>query len=155
MRSKLSSIFTLLLAVVMIFGLSLSAVAEEMAAEEASGEGLTAYLMYADGSWTNQYWFDGNEYPVTAANALVTGPGAYTVGLAFNEEATGLAFTALAIDAGEIAFPNYTLEVKEIRVNGEAIEFGKYYTSSDDGITTRVNLYNEWVSELPEVRTHA
>ena len=150
MRSKLSSIFTLLLAVVMIFGLSLSAVAEETAAEEATGEGLTAYLMYADGSWTNQYWFDGNEYPVTAANALVTGPGAYTVGLAFNEEATGLAFTALAIDAGEIAFPNYTLEVKEIRVNGEAIEFGKYYTSSDDGITTRVNLYNEWVSELPE-----
>ena len=131
--------------------------AEETPAEEAPAEeapattgGAVAYLMYADGSWTNQYWYDGNEYPVTETNAIVTGPGAYTVGLEFGEEAQGLAFAAIGINGGEISFPNYTIEVKAIRVNGEEIAFEKGYTSSDDGVTTRMNLYNEWVSELPQ-----
>ena len=34
-------------------------------------------------------------------------------------------------------------------MNGEAVPFTKGYTSSDDGIETRMNVYNEWVSELP------
>ncbi len=53
------------------------------AAEEAAGP--VAYIMYADAAWTNQFWYDGNEYPVTAKTAEITGAGAYTVGLEFNE----------------------------------------------------------------------
>ncbi len=128
---------------------SVETAASVEAVEAPVSGGMVAYLMYANSDWSTQYWYDGNEYPVAAANAIVTGPGAYTVGLTFDTPAEGLSFTALGIDGGEIAFPTYTIEVKAIRVNGEAIEFGKYYTSSDDGITTRVNLYNEWVSELP------
>ena len=40
----------------------------------------------------------------------------------------------------------------EIRVNGQPIEAKKGYTSSDDGIITRSNIYNEWVSELARRR---
>ena len=145
MKKTLSTILALVTALCLIFGCVSFA-----AAEEAAEDGMTAYLMYANADWSQQYWLDGNEYPtVTAKNVTVTGAGEYTVGLEFAEEAQGLAFTAIGIDGGEIAFPNYTIELKAIRVNGEAVEFKKGYTSSDDGITTRMNIYNEWVSELP------
>ena len=145
MKKTLSTILALVTALSLILGCVSFA-----AAEEAAEGGMTAYLMYANADWSQQYWLDGNEYPaVTAKNVTVTGAGEYTVGLEFAEEAQGLAFTAIGIDGGETAFPNYTIELKAIRVNGEAIEFKKGYTSSDDGITTRMNIYNEWVTELP------
>ena len=147
MSRKIRSLFALLMAVTLVFGLGVTVSAEETAEETKAGA--TAYLMYADSAWANQYWFDGNEYPVTATNATVDGEGIYTVGLEFNEEAQGLAFAAIGIDGGEIAFPNWTIELITVRVNGEAVPFTKGYTSSDDGVTTRMNLYNEWVSEVP------
>ena len=56
--------------------------------------------------------------------------------------AQGLAFTALGIKNGETFLPGYTIELKDIRVKGEEIAFEKGYTSSDDGIETRMNIYN-------------
>ena len=111
----------------------------------------TAYIMYADAAWAKQYWLDGNEYPVVATNATITGPGDYTVALDFTEQgaASGVAFAALGIKHGEHLFPGMTIKLKEVRVNGEAIALNKGYTSSDDKIETRMNLMNEWVSELP------
>jgi hypothetical protein len=120
----------------------LPAMAEETAAP-------VAYIMYADSAWTNQFWMDGNEYPVKATTAEITGAGNYTVGLEFNEEAQGLAFAALGIKEGEALLPGYTIELKAIRVNGEEIAFEKGYTSSDDGVETRMNIFNEWVGEVP------
>ena len=121
---------------------------------DTNDNGTFAYLMYADASWTNQYW--GNDDPdsgITATNADITGPGEYTVGLDFTGteagEAKGIAFTALGIDRGELIYPYSTIELKSIRINGEEVEFTKGYTSSDDGITTRMNIFNEWVAELP------
>ncbi len=108
----------------------------------------TAYLMYADAAWAKQYWFADAE-GVTPANATVDGPGTYTVGLSFAEPAEGLAFTAVGIVNGENTFGGYFIDIKEIKVNGEPIEIGKGYTSSDDGVTTRENIYNEWVADLP------
>ncbi|MBQ3668629.1 MAG: hypothetical protein II920_05325, partial [Clostridia bacterium] len=149
MNRKLT-VVSLMLALAML--LSSMAFATELAqstdggAEEASAY---AYLMYADGSWVNQYW--GEEAPegVTAINAALTGEGEYTVGLEFATAAEGLAFAAVGLDNGENVFPNYTIEIKSVSINGEAIAFTKGYTSSDDGVTTRMNIYNEWVSELP------
>ena len=113
----------------------------------------TAYIMYADGNWAQSYWLDGNEYPVTAKNATVTGAGDYSVGLDFTTtepgKATGVAFAALGIKHGELLFPGMTIKINEVRVNGAAIEIGKGYTSSDDKIETRMNLMNEWVTDLP------
>ena len=145
MKKTLSTILALVTALCLVFGCVSFAAAEEEAAAEG---GMTGYLMYANGDWTAQYWGEDAE-GVTATNANITGAGEYTVGLEFAEPAEGLAFTAIGINGGEIAFPNYTIELKEIRVNGEAIAAAKGYTSSDDGITTRMNLYNEWVAELP------
>lgn len=110
----------------------------------------TAYIMFADGGWAKQYWLDGNTYEgVTAKNATITGPGDYTVGLEFAEAAEGVSFTALGVKHGEKLFPGMMLKINEIRINGTAIEAGKGYTSSDDQLETRMNIMNEWVSELP------
>ena len=113
----------------------------------------TAYIMYADANWAQSYWLDGNEYPVTAKNATVTGAGDYTVGLDFTSseagKATGVAFAALGIKHGEKLFPGMTIKINDIRINGESIAFTKGYTSSDDTIETRMNVMNEWVSEPP------
>ena len=137
------------LAIVLCLALMMSAVSIVPAlAEEAAAP--VAYIMYADSAWANQFWYDGNEYPVKATTAEITGAGEYTVGLEFNEEAQGLAFTALGITDGEILLPGYTIELKAIRVNGEEIAFEKGYTSSDNGVETRMNIYNEWVSEVPK-----
>lgn len=107
-----------------------------------------AYIMYADESWTNQYWYDGSVYTMNPENAKITGEGDYVVGL--SGSATGLAFTALGIDNGEATFPEYCFTITAMTVNGKLINFDKPYTSSDDQKTTRSNIYNAWVSELPE-----
>lgn len=111
----------------------------------------TGYLMFADEAWAQQYWLDGNEYPAVAANATITGEGQHTVSLTFPEDspAQGLAFVALGIKDGELAFPGFVYRIDAIAVNGEEVPFTPTYTSSDDGLETRVNLFNAWVGELP------
>ncbi len=137
---------SLLMALTMVLGLLPAAVAEEAPAEAID----TGYLMYADTAWAKQYWGEP-EAPegVTVTNAQITGEGDYTVGLEFAEPAEGLAFAAVGIVNGEKTLPKHYIRINAIRVNGEAIEVKKGYTSSDDGICTRMNIYNEWVSELP------
>ncbi|MBE5810186.1 MAG: hypothetical protein E7318_04530 [Clostridiales bacterium] len=114
----------------------------------------TAYIMYADANWAQQYWLDGNEYPVAATNAVIKGAGDYTVGLDFTNteagKASGVAFAALGIKHGEKLFPGMMIKLNEVRINGEAVDVVKGYTSSDDQIETRMNLMNEWVTELPK-----
>lgn len=145
MKKTLSTILALVMALSLIFGCVGFAAAEEAAAPA----GPMAYLMYADGAWAYQYWGADTPEGVTPINAEITGPGAYTVGLEFAEEAQGLAFTAIGITDGELKLPGYSIELKAIRVNGEEIAFQKGYTSSDDGVVTRMNLYNEWVTDIP------
>ncbi len=110
----------------------------------------TAYIMYANGDWSAQYWLDGNDYTgVTPTNATVTGPGDYTVGLAFETPAEGVSFTALGLKKGENLFPGMMLKINDIRINGASVAFEKGYTSSDDSVETRMNVMNEWVGEMP------
>ena len=146
MKKNLSTIIALVLALALALGCVSFAAAETA---EESGLSAVGYLMYADAGWAFQYWGDSAAEGVTPINADITGAGEYTVGLEFAEEAAGLAFTAVGIGQGELLFPGYTIEVREIRVNDEPIAFTKGYTSSDDGVITRMNLYNEWVGELP------
>ncbi len=140
---NVTKLMALVMALIMALGV-VPAMAEEAAPAP------TAFLMYADGAWVNQVWNAG-ETPagITVTEAVITGEGDYTVGLAFETPAAGLAFSALGISDGETAFPGWKIRINEIRVNGEAIAISKGYTSSDDGIVTRVNIFNEWVSELP------
>ena len=113
-----------------------------------------AYIMYANEDWTASNWgiTDSEDGNVKVTAPEIRSAGDYTTSIEFATPAAGLAFTALGVVNGEISFPGWYLTIKEIRVNGEKVDFladKKGYTSSDEGITTRVNLYNEWVSEVP------
>ncbi len=83
------------------------------------------------------------------------GAGTYTVGLDFTKteggKASSVTFSALAVAYGEDLYPGYSIEIKEVLLNGEPYTLtAKPYTASDDKHCTRVNLINEWVSSLPE-----
>jgi endoglucanase len=92
---------------------------------------------------------------VIAYDVVVTGAGTYTVGLDFTQTAVGFAnsitFSAVGIAHGEVLFPRYIIDIKKILINGEPYNMrGRPYTTADDGICTRVNLYNEWVTRIPD-----
>ncbi len=146
MKRSLKAVLTLIMAVAMLLSMVPSAA--------FAGADKTAYIMYADSAWTYQYWSDPVDTGVQATDVTITGPGQYTVGLDFtgtaDGAAAGLAFTAIGIKNGEKDFPGYSIEINSIKINGEDIEFTKGYTSSDDGIETRMNIYNSWVTGLKD-----
>lgn len=127
-------------------------VVKEKVAQELPAEGTTSYITFMDGSYTNQWWDDGNEYPtVTMNQATVTGEGEYTVSceIKATEEAPakGFSFIDVEIKDGELYFPYGYMNIKSVKINGEEVALtGKTYTSSDNGIATRTNLYNDWVN---------
>ena len=105
-----------------------------------------AYIALAAEDWgPASYWNDGAETTAVATNATVDGEGTYTVKLEYAEPLSGAAFAALVVKTGSVTFPGWFIDVKEVKVNGEAIETGKGYTSSDNGIEMRSNLHNPWV----------
>lgn len=120
-----------------------------------------AWIMWNDGSWAlthsvgDTYNADSISEGLVATNAIITGKGKYTVGLDFTGTAQGysasVAFAAIGISNGEALYPNYVINIKEVRINGEIYRLkGRAYTTSDDGLCTRVNLYNEWVTSVPK-----
>ncbi len=124
-----------------------------------------AWIMYTSSDWSVQYSVGDVYDPTTktagieAVDAQITGEGTYTVSLDFSGVsggyAGGITFSALGIANGEKLYPGYTVEILEVLIGGEAVTLsGEPYTSSDDGICTRVNLYNGWVSQVPDrIRT--
>lgn len=120
-----------------------------------------AWIMINSGDWATMYSV-GDEYvPTDKSDGLITtdveitGEGTYTVGLDFTGTSAGFAngikFSAIGISNGEILFPGYFIDIIDIQINGETYNMvGKPYTTSDDSICTRVNLYNEWVNSVPE-----
>lgn len=120
-----------------------------------------AWIMWNDGGWAlthsvgDTYNADSISEGLVATNAIITGEGKYTVGLDFTGTAQGysasVAFAAIGISNGEALYPNYLVNIKEVRINGEIYRLkGRAYTTSDDGVCTRVNLYNEWVTSVPK-----
>ena len=120
-----------------------------------------AWIMWNDGSWAlthsvgDTYNADAISEGLVATNAVITGEGKYTVGLDFTGTAQGysasVAFAAIGISNGEALYPSYLVNIKEVRINGEIYRLkGRAYTTSDDGLCTRVNLYNEWVTSVPK-----
>ena len=131
--------------------------------EQVPDDEARAWIMFNSGDWSIAYRV-GDDYPdgeaagIEATDVKIEGAGTYTVALDFtgtaNGKATNIAFAALGILHGEDLYPNYCIEVKEVRVNGVAIETGRFFTTSDDGSCTRANIYNAWVTDLPdEART--
>lgn len=128
-----------------------------------------AYLAIVDGDWNIQYWGRNDDAATSmlsydAGVAQITGNGDYTVsvttdtpGFRFDTTGdendnsvvpTGLTFMAVMIKDGETKFPNAVITVNEIRVDGNVVNMSaKPYTSSDDGLETRANVYNQWLSK--------
>jgi len=120
-----------------------------------------AWIMFASGDWLVQYSVGDMYRPenittgLVASDIEVTGAGTYTVGLDFtgteNGFADGIAFAAIGIINGELLFPGYYIELTRILINGEPAElYGTPFTNSDNARTTRVNLYNGWVTNVPD-----
>lgn len=142
-----------------------SALAVASFAVDAQGTPGQAGIAFSDGNWTCQYWFDGNEYATQETTAAITGDGQYTVSVdaftTYTDEETGddvtqpgatdIAFAAVQVVDGETLFPGMVITIDSVKFDGNEVALnGTPYTSSDDGVTTRVNLYNEWVSALPD-----
>ena len=120
-----------------------------------------AWMMWNSGSYDITYSVGDVYNPdsisdgLKVTEVLVTGEGTYTVGLDFTGTAKGYsdgtAFSAIAVMNGELLYPGYVMDIQKVVINGEEYTLSaKPYTSSDDRITTRVNLFNEWVKALPE-----
>lgn len=134
---------------------------EETAIDPALADKAIAWIMFNSGDWSITYSVGDTYTPESKTDGLVptdveiTGPGTYTVGLDFTGTAGGFAngivFSAIGISNGEILYPGYIIDIKEVLVNGEKYELlGKPYTTVDDGKCTRVNLYNMWVNSIPD-----
>ncbi len=100
----------------------------------------TAYLNINNSEWS--------EFDAEWVNAEITGDGSYTVSMTAAEAQDLAQFNALEVVNGEeVLGTGAVITVDSIELNGEEIELqGPSYTCSADGsgVTTRVNLYNEW-----------
>lgn len=119
-----------------------------------------AWLMWNDGGWALSYSVGDTYTPDSVSPGMVvtdveiTGEGTYTVGIDFTGTQQGysasVAFAAIGIANGEALYHNYIIDIKEVLINGERYNLkGRAYTTSDNGLTTRVNLFNEWVKSIP------
>jgi hypothetical protein len=102
----------------------------------------TAYLNINNADWS--------DFDAEWTNAEITGDGSYTVGMTATEGQSLVQFNALEVVNGESYLgTGCVLTVDSIKINGEDVELtGSSYTCSADGagVTTRVNIYNEWNS---------
>lgn len=125
-----------------------------------------AYLAIVDGQWWVQYWGssskDGYMLSYDAGIADIQGDGSYTVSVTadtngFRYDTTGnpddqyipegLSFMAIRIDQGQEMYPDAVITIDSIKVDGKEIEMkAKNYTSSDDGVELRTNIYNTYVA---------
>lgn len=127
-----------------------------------------AYLAIVDSSLWVQYWGsstdEGSMLSYEAGVADITGNGTYTVSVnaatkGFRFETTGdingnytpkgLSFLGVIIPEGELKYPGIILTVDSIKVDGEEIALkAKNYTSSENMVDTRTNLYYPY-SKVP------
>ncbi|MBD5467715.1 MAG: hypothetical protein HDR21_06140 [Lachnospiraceae bacterium] len=129
-----------LLAAVFACSLVLSAMPVNAAQDTSGLADGTAYLNINNADW--------GEFEAEWTNAEITGDGSYTVSMNAAEPQSLAQFNALEVVNGEAVLgTGCVLTVDSIKINGEEIEMqGPSYTCSADGggVTTRVNIYNEW-----------
>ena len=138
----------------------LSAAPESFTYSQFPADAAVAWIMWDSADWSQVYSVgdtydpDSRSAGLKPTDAEITGWGTYTVALDFSGTAagknTGTAFSAIGIRYGEALFPGYVIDVVSVVCDGRTIPMkGRAYTTSDDGLCTRVNLYNGWVSSVP------
>lgn len=135
--------------------------------EPVSAESGDAYLAMVDGEWYVQYWgtdedlltYDAGVVPITGDGEYTVSVNGATAGLMYDVTGdangdytpSGMSFMAVMVKDGTTLYPNMAIEITSIKMNGEEVPMTKKnYTSSDDGVEMRANIYNKWVNELPE-----
>lgn len=132
--------FKKLLAAVFACTLAFSALPVQAGQDTSALADGTAYLNINNADWS--------DFEAEWTNAEITGDGSYTVGMVAKEGQSLVQFNALEVVNGEsVLGTGCVLTVDSIKINGEEVELqGPSYTCSADGggVTTRVNIYNEW-----------
>lgn len=135
--------------------------------EPVAAESGDAYLAMVDGEWYVQYWgtdedlltYDAGVVPITGDGEYTVSVNGATAGLMYDVTGdangdytpSGMSFMAVMVRDGTTLYPNMAIEITSIKMNGEEVPMTKKnYTSSDDGVEMRANIYNEWVNELSE-----
>lgn len=138
--------------------------------EPVAAESGDAYLAMVDGEWYVQYWgTDEDRLTYDAGVVPITGDGEYTVsvngataGLMYDVTGdangdytpSGMSFMAVMVKDGTTLYPNMAIEITSIKMNGEEVPMTKKnYTSSDDGVEMRANIYNKWVTSCRKMHT--
>ncbi len=141
--------------------LTASANFDDTAPVAAADDKAIAWIMFNSSDYNVMYSVGDIYDPGAKSDGLITkdveitGPGTYTVELDFTGTGAGFAnstaFSAVGITNGETLYPGYIISIKDILINGESYTLkGKPYTTADNKICTRVNLYNSWVTTIPE-----
>lgn len=155
-------------------GIKVEVVSDEPLFEPAVevGEG-DAYLQIVNGDWWIQYTGQTTDYLAYDAGVVhINGNGNYTVSVTadtagFRYAATGdadsdvkpsgLSFAAVVVRGGASLYPNMSIEITGIKVDGKKVPLtAKNFTCADDSYVDdsledmRANIYNQWVSDLPE-----
>lgn len=120
----------------------------KVAGLSASTKSTTGFIGFTDGSWNN-YFNNGEDVnPIVLNETNITGEGRYTVSVDWTKTETGytngMNFIMVGIANGEKLFPKYCINIEEIKINGKKVSFKKGYTTSDNGVVTRCNIYNQW-----------
>lgn len=148
MNKLLKTVLAIMLSFAMIVT-AVSTLGNEKKASAATKTSMAA-IQFTDFE-SCQVWNNGTEIePIIATKATITGAGEYTAGLDFTATTDGYAktikFCDLEVVQGETLFPGYTLRIDKVLINGQEVTFSKGYTTSDNGVDTRVNIFNSWAS---------
>ena len=118
---------------------------------------IVAWIMWSSGDWALSYSVGDTYSPDTISagivptDVVIEGEGTYTVALDFtgteSGHSNGVAFSAIGLSNAEVLHPGWAIHIQSLKINGEEYHLsGRPYTCSDDGKCTRVNLFNEWVT---------
>ena len=130
-------------------------------AVDVTGDTMLAWIMWTGGDYQTTY-SPGDEYNPDNMTAgvkdtvvVLDGAGTYTVALDFTGTSLGYSanvqFSALGITNAEALQPGCIINILEVKINGQVVTLtGVPYTTCDANNTTRVNLYNEWVTKIPD-----
>lgn len=126
-----------------------------------------AGIIFANADFLTVNFMNGDQYYTFSEpqNVIVTGSGTYTVSIdaktadedyetgdfTVTDGTDGFSYAAVEIYNGESLFPGAIITIDSIVLDGVELEInGTSYTSSNDGVSTFVSLYNKWEETVPE-----
>ncbi len=115
------------------------------AKESKAASGNVAYIGIRDKSDSLYYW--GEDSAVSSGvTANVTGDGQYTVSVSFVTPIQDVYFADLIINNAEERWPDGTIQITSVTINGRKINFKKGFTFSSNHVDTHISLWDPWFS---------